>query len=66
MIWFQLITAFILINWADSLISIGVNVDIVPGFSRSLPYVNLIRQARSWGSPEKPWDANCTFDPQIG
>ena len=44
----------------------GANVDGVRDWSRSLPYVNLIRQARSWGSADAPWDGNATFDPITG
>ena len=33
-------------------------------WSRSHPYVNLIRQARVWGSPSTPWDGAATYDPK--
>ncbi len=55
-----------IINVSTS-VPIGGNVDGVRDWSRSLPYVNLIRQARGWGSVDTPWSANASFaDPITG
>ncbi|CAF4092013.1 unnamed protein product, partial [Didymodactylos carnosus] len=50
----------------DSQVPVAANLDGLDDWSRSLPYVDLIRQARVWGSPAKPWDANATTDPITG
>ncbi|CAF4717727.1 unnamed protein product, partial [Rotaria sp. Silwood2] len=47
-------------------VAIGAGLDGLRDWSRSLPYVNLIRQSRIWGSPSRPWDGNATFDPITG
>lgn len=38
--------------------SLDGNVD----WSRSMPWVNLLRQARAFGSANSPWDGNMTLD----
>ena len=50
----------------SALIPIGGNLEGVHDYSQSLPYVNLIRQARGWGKVDTPWDANATSDPITG
>ena len=46
----------------SSCVPLGGNLDALRDWSRSLPYVNLIRQARGWGSADTPWIANASFD----
>ncbi|CAF3298259.1 unnamed protein product [Rotaria sp. Silwood2] len=62
MIWFIIISILMSIANVHTLLSIGVNLDGLHDWSRSLPYVNLVRQARVWGSADRPWDGNATFD----
>ena len=66
MIWFIIISVVISISRASSLIPIASNFVGLRDWGRGLPYVNLVRQARVWGSPAAPWDANATFDPTSG
>ncbi len=66
MIWFKLILILVLLPNFSTSVSIGANLDGLRDWSRSLPWVNLIRQARVWGSPSSPWDGNATFDPITG
>ena len=66
MIGFISLQILILIATADALVPIGANMDGLADWSRSLPYVNLIRQGRVFGSPNAPWDGNATFDPVTG
>lgn len=47
-------------------VSISGGLDGLADWSRSHVYVNLVRQARSWGSAQSPYDNNATFDPQTG
>ena len=47
-------------------VSVGGNLHQVRDYVRTLPYVNLIRQAQAWGSIEAPWDGNAIFDPVTG
>ena len=39
---------------------VGANVDGVADYSYTLPFVDLTRQSRAWGSEGAPWDGNCT------
>ena len=66
MIWFTIVALLVSIGNVHTSVSIGANLDGLADWSRSLPYVNLIRQARTWGTPDKPWDGNATFDPITG
>ena len=66
MIWFTIVALSVSIGNVHTSVSIGANLDGLADWSRSLPYVNLIRQARTWGTPDKPWDGNATFDPATG
>ena len=66
MIWLTIITILISITDVNTLVSLGANMDGLHDWSRSLPYVNLIKQARTWGSASVPWDGNATFDPTTG
>jgi hypothetical protein len=66
MIYFVIISILIsLINISTS-VSVGGNLYSLRDRIRSLPYVNLIRQARGWGSPDTPWDVNATYDSTTG
>ncbi|CAF3463422.1 unnamed protein product [Rotaria sp. Silwood1] len=64
--WFITISIFISIPTISAYVAIGANLDGLYDWSRSLPYVNLVRQSRVWGSPSRPWDSNATFDPITG
>ncbi|CAF1231406.1 unnamed protein product [Didymodactylos carnosus] len=65
--YFLIIISFCLsTSSVDSQVPVAANLDGLDDWSRSLPYVDLIRQARVWGSPAKPWDANATTDPITG
>jgi hypothetical protein len=65
--WFIIvISIFISIANVNTLVPIGANMDGLADWSRSRPYVNLVHQARTWGSPSGPWDGNATFDPITG
>ena len=66
MIWLVIISILISIEKTNTLISIGANLDRLSDWSRSVPYVNLVRQARPWGSPDVPYDHNATSDPVTG
>ena len=67
MMWFSIIISIsILITNVNALVPIGANMDGLADWSRSLPYVNLVKQTRDWGSPSAPWDGNATFDPLTG
>jgi hypothetical protein len=35
-------------------------------WTRTLPYVNLVRQGRQWGTADNPFNANATVDPATG
>ncbi len=48
-------------------VPIGGNVVDVRDWGRTLAYVNLIRQARGWGSPDTPGSTNISYqDPITG
>jgi hypothetical protein len=64
--WLIIISILVLIANANTLVSVSAGLDGLADWSRSLPYVNLVRQARPWGSPEVPYDHNATFDPKTG
>ena len=64
--WFIIISILISLANVHSLVSIGAGMDGLRDWSRSRPYVNLIHQARRWGSPQAPYDGNATFDPITG
>jgi hypothetical protein len=66
MFWLIIISILISIVNVRTLVPIGANLDGLVDWSRSLPYIDLIRQARSWGSPDIPYDNNATFDPTTG
>jgi hypothetical protein len=61
-----IISIFISISKVSTNVAIAANLDGLDDWSRSLPYVNLVRQCRVWGSPTHPWDGNATFDPITG
>lgn len=60
------IIIIILISNVYTLVPIGGNLYGLRDSSHSLPYVNLIRQARKWGSPFNPSDGNASYDPTTG
>jgi hypothetical protein len=66
MIWLIIISIWISIANVNTLVSIGANMPGLADWGRSQQYVNLIRQTRAWGSADKPWDGNVTFDPITG
>ena len=39
---------------------LGANIDGVVDYSWTLAFVNVVKQARSWGSLKTPWDGNCS------
>ncbi len=63
---FVVFSIVILIVNVHTLTPIGGNLDGLRDWSHSLPYVNLIKQARKWGSPFNPSDGNATYDPVTG
>lgn len=42
------------------------NMDALSDWTRTLPYVNLIRQGRKWGTADNPFNGNATIDPATG
>ena len=60
------VVVLISITNIHALVRISAGMDGLADWSHDLPYVNLIKQARSWGSPSAPWDNNATFDPITG
>ena len=64
--WVITSSIFILLVHASRSVPLGSNIDALRDWSRSLPYVNLIRQTRGWGSADTPWIGNATFDPVTG
>ncbi len=63
--WFIIVSLLVSISNVD-LVSISAGLDGLADWSRSHVYVNLVRQARVWGSPQSPYDGNCTFDSKTG
>lgn len=49
---------------SSSLLDEGTNLDGVADYSYTLPFVNVVKQSRIWGSLPSPWDGNCTVDEQ--
>ena len=39
---------------------LGANIDGIADYSWTLPFVDVMRQARTWGSAAAPWDGNCS------
>lgn len=37
---------------------LGANIDGVADYSYTFPFINVVKQARTWGSAEKPWDGS--------
>jgi hypothetical protein len=66
MYWYIIISIFLSIENVNTYVAISANLDGLDDWSRSLPYVDLVRQSRVWGSPKSPWDGNATFDPITG
>lgn len=50
----------------NTLVPIGANTNIVTYWERSLSYVNLIKQAATWGNVSNPWQLTATTDRQTG
>jgi hypothetical protein len=67
MVYFIIISILISIINLSTSVPIGGNLEGVRDHSRSLQYVNLIRQARQWGNPNTPWHGNASLsDPITG
>ena len=66
MIWFIISLIFLSIANIHTLVPIGANMDFLIYFSRSQPYVNLVRQANAWGNATSPYDVIPTVDPKTG
>jgi hypothetical protein len=65
--WFIIVISILIsIANVNTLVPIGANMHGLADWSRSLPYVNLVRQARVWRSLSAPWDANATTDSMTG
>jgi hypothetical protein len=39
---------------------IGANIDGVADYSYTLSFIDIVKQSRSWGSYQSPWDGNCS------
>lgn len=63
---FMIVILMLIIGNVEATVPIGINMDGLVDWSNSMPYVNLVRQSRPWGSPSAPWDGNATFDPKTG
>jgi hypothetical protein len=46
----------------SDLTPVGANLDGIADYSRTVPFVDLVRQSRKFGSPSTPWDGNCAVD----
>ena len=44
----------------------GGNMFMLADWARTLPYVNLVRQGRQWGTADNPFNKNATVDPVTG
>ena len=64
--WLIVVSVLISLGNVHSLVPIGAGMNGLGDWSRSHPYVNLIHQARKWGSPQTPFDGSATFDPKTG
>jgi len=42
---------------------LGANIDGLADYSFTLPFVDVTKQMRNWGSAESPWDGNCSVGP---
>ena len=42
---------------------LGANIAGVADYGYTFPFVNVVKQARVWGSAAQPWDSNCTVGP---
>jgi hypothetical protein len=54
-----LAAAFVLLPECGA-IPLGGNIDGVRDYSFTLPFVDVMRQARRWGPAKAPWDGNAT------
>ena len=43
---------------------LGANVGIVNDWTRTMPFVDLVKQGRKFGSAAAPWDMSAPLDPQ--
>ena len=50
----------LLASTAPNLMPLGGNIDGIADYSWTLPFVNVVKQSRFWGSAGQPWDGNCT------
>jgi hypothetical protein len=63
--WLIILSILICVAKVNS-VPISAGMDGLADWSQSHPYVNLVRQARTWGSPQMPWDGSAKFDPKTG
>ena len=63
---FVIVLIIISISNINAVVPIGGNLDGLRDGGHSLPYVDLIKQSRMWGSPFSPSDQNATYDPITG
>ena len=66
MVWLIIISIFATIANVHTSVSISANFISLNDYSRGNPFVNLVRQARPWGSPASPWDGTGTYDAATG
>lgn len=45
---------------APNAMPLGANIDGVVDYSFTLALVDVVKQARAWGSAQSPWDGNCS------
>ena len=62
MIYLIIITIFSTIINVSTSVSVGGNMNTLSDWTRTLPYVNLVRQSRGWGTVDVPWYPNATYD----
>src|SRR5437870_13602349 len=43
-------------------VRLGVNLELVSDWSRSLMFADAMKSARHWGSPSTPWDETAATD----
>jgi len=59
-----LVWASIFLCLAQDPTPIGANLDGVSDYSRTLPFVDLVKQSRRFGTVSTPWDGNCPLNAQ--
>jgi hypothetical protein len=46
----------------ESTVPLGINLELVSDWSRSLMFADAMKSARHWGSPSAPWDEAAAMD----